>query len=137
MGIKVFFSNQLEQLADELSTRLISEAKEQDPFKSQHIIVPNPNVKKWLQLEIATRNGICSNVKVDYLQAGIWALCRDFIPEKERNSIHLLSTDQIQLFILHILNQAFETAGSIAPELELFAYNLFDADGTKKANFSQ
>lgn len=43
-------------------------------FRPARVIVPNPNLKRWLQLELARRNRVAINIQFDYLERGLWSI---------------------------------------------------------------
>ncbi|OEU83013.1 MAG: hypothetical protein BA865_14435 [Desulfobacterales bacterium S5133MH4] len=75
MAIHLYFSNQLEQLADKLAAIVDLENQEKENiFEGPLTIVPNPNLIKWLQLTLAKKRSIFMNVDFQYLESGLWGL---------------------------------------------------------------
>lgn len=62
MGLHLYFSHRLEDLAAALSRHLAAAAPEARLFEPTAIVHPNLNMKKWLQLAIARHNGVAANL---------------------------------------------------------------------------
>jgi len=56
MTIELYFSNQLDQLADKFSDTIAAENRSKtNIFDAPVVIVPNANLAKWLQLFLAKK----------------------------------------------------------------------------------
>lgn len=111
MATRIYFSNRLETLTEHLATRLASRQEAADPFAATTIIVPNPHLKKWLQLEIARRHGIAANLDFQYLEQGVWGLLGDL---DEGAPARLLDQRALQLAILGVFRTQLGDA-ALAP----------------------
>jgi exodeoxyribonuclease V gamma subunit len=69
--LQLFYSNRYETLVGALLDDL-GEAPS-DPWAAQPVIVPSAAVRRRLELDIATRQGICANVNFGYLAQWLWA----------------------------------------------------------------
>jgi exodeoxyribonuclease V gamma subunit len=69
--LQLFYSNRYETLVQALSDDLA--AMPADPWVSEQIVVPSAAVRRRLELELATRRGICANVDFSYLAQWLWA----------------------------------------------------------------
>ncbi|MGV2287346.1 exodeoxyribonuclease V subunit gamma [Trinickia sp. YCB016] len=76
--LQLFYSNRYETLVDALLEDL--SAAPSDPWIAQQIIVPSAAVRRRLELDIATRQGVCSNVNFSYLAQWLWAQIGGVIP---------------------------------------------------------
>jgi exonuclease V gamma subunit len=48
-GLKIYYSDRIEDLARELKKRLLDERKTKaTPFEFSKVVVPNTNIAKWL-----------------------------------------------------------------------------------------
>ena len=75
MPIELYFSNQLDQLAEKFSDVLQDELQGRDNILvPSRVIVPNANLAKWLQLFVAARRTIFMNIEFQYLEAGLWEM---------------------------------------------------------------
>jgi exonuclease V gamma subunit len=94
--IEVSYSNQTSELVKDLANNLqgIGFYQQLIPI---HIIVPNHNIEMWLKMEIASINGICSNIRFLTLES-FWAT---LLPLK--NNYQMLSRDKLQLIIIKLL----------------------------------
>src|SRR6185312_8980442 len=68
--LQLFYSNRYETLVQALSDDLA--AMPSDPWTSEEIVVPSAAVRRLLELELATRRGICANVNFSYLAQWLW-----------------------------------------------------------------
>ncbi|BBO59526.1 exodeoxyribonuclease V subunit gamma [Mycoavidus sp. B2-EB] len=68
---KLFYSNRYETLAQALLDDLAADPL--DPWSTPSIIVPSVALRRRLELDIATRFGICMNVDFAYLAQWLWA----------------------------------------------------------------
>lgn len=81
---------------------------DEDIFVPQRIIVPNINVKRWLQLEIARKNEICANLNLSYLEKTLIALLDECSSEKDDYQKYIFLGDNdrqidLQLMVLSVL----------------------------------
>ena len=68
--LQLFYSNRYETLVQALTEDLA--AMPSDPWTSEEIVVPSAAVRRRLELELATRRGICANVNFSYLAQWLW-----------------------------------------------------------------
>lgn len=61
--IHLFYADRLESLVVPLADSL----RERDPFRSVTIVVPNRNLKRWLELNLSRLLGITANVRFSFL----------------------------------------------------------------------
>ncbi|MGF6771138.1 exodeoxyribonuclease V gamma subunit [Paraburkholderia sp. GAS199] len=69
--LQLFYSNRYETLVGALLDDLAQAPS--DPWTAQPVIVPSAAVRRRLELDIATRQGICANVGFGYLAQWLWA----------------------------------------------------------------
>ncbi len=92
MPTQLTFSNNIESLAEEFALQV---SAQHDPFDPSMIIIPNPYLKKWLQLKIAERNGIALNFNFQFLNDGLWSVISSLIPaaapeKMEQGDLHFM-----------------------------------------------
>ncbi len=107
MSVKFIFSNDINTLKE----AFLKEFKIIDPFETNTIIVPNINVKKYLQLEIAKKFEISANLNILYLESGLFFLLKEAYDIHHRY-IFLNDSDNIvflQLMIISILLEIIES----------------------------
>jgi exodeoxyribonuclease V gamma subunit len=68
--LQLFYSNRYETLVQALVDDLA--AMPTDPWTSEQIVVPSAAARRRLELELATRRGICANVDFSYLAQWLW-----------------------------------------------------------------
>ena len=102
MSIELYFSNQLDQLADRFSDVVTDEIRSKgNILEPPVVIVPNSNLAKWLQLTLAEKNSIFMNVGFQYLEMGLWEMLAALDPGE--NEPDMLDNDQLKILLLHIL----------------------------------
>ncbi len=104
MAIELFFSNQLEYLAEKLAAA--GEADQDrcaDPFLPLKIIVPNNNLSKWLTLTMARRNTIAMNIDFQFLETGLWQMVAALDPDADETRMR--DKTHARLMILAVLVQ--------------------------------
>ncbi|HEY2021307.1 exodeoxyribonuclease V subunit gamma [Paraburkholderia sp.] len=69
--LQIFYSNRYETLVGALLDDLARAPS--DPWTAQPVIVPSAAVRRRLELDIATRQGICANIDFGYLAQWLWA----------------------------------------------------------------
>ena len=67
---RLHFSNHVEQLTERLLDDLA--APPASPFAAEQIIVPSAGMRRWLELRIADRFGVCANVDFSFPAHWIW-----------------------------------------------------------------
>ncbi len=62
----------MEQLAAQLATNLAAEKRAtNNPLAPQKVIVPNANMQRYLQLYMASSQGVCANIEFPFLENGL------------------------------------------------------------------
>lgn len=106
MSITIHFSDDTDKLKNMFIEELYSQDRT-DPFKNPFIIIPNINVKKWIQLETASRQGVSANLELHYLEEGLINLINKVSHQKdEKKYIFLGDKDRqldLQLLILSVI----------------------------------
>ncbi len=128
MAVRLYFSNSIESLAKQFANDILIVQGWPDPIE---VLVPNPYLMKWLQLETARINGISMNLRFLTLNEGLWKLldtgCKVIHPTN-----HPAQSD-IRLFLCHALKKITPHSKDTDP---LSRY-LFDIDGTPKSDYEQ
>lgn len=128
MPTQLLFSNNIESLARDAARNI---SRYNDFFHPAIIIVPNPYLKKWLQLKIAETNGIAINLNFRYLEDGLWDILNSINPQPEKPSP--LGQIDLQLLIYHTLNLIDRNEVRI----HSISMYLFNQDGTKKNDYEK
>lgn len=68
--LQLLYSNRYETLVDALCDDL--SAMPSDPWASEEVVVPSAAARRHIELELATRRGICANVNFSYLAQWLW-----------------------------------------------------------------
>jgi exodeoxyribonuclease V gamma subunit len=86
-GLILHTSNRLEALATQLAAGL--QARPASPLQPEIVIVQSQGMARWLQLELATRLGLCANVQFPFPRAFVRQVFRAFDPSvPETDPIH-------------------------------------------------
>ena len=102
MTIELYFSNQLDQLAEKFSDVVAQEVRGKDNIlQPPVVIVPNSNLAKWLQLFLAEKNSIFMNIEFEYLEAGLWGMLAAL--DSGENKPDMMDSDQLKILLLHLL----------------------------------
>ncbi|MCK4796824.1 MAG: exodeoxyribonuclease V subunit gamma, partial [Spirochaetes bacterium] len=125
MGLTFYFSNQIEILLNTLSDNITKESQaEEDPFYKPKIIVPNSNLKKWIQMKIAERDGVAINLDFLYLENGLSDILSRF--EKGEKKACPLNKQKLQLMVLAILLGDNKGNNELKPILNYFGGDSID-----------
>jgi exodeoxyribonuclease V gamma subunit len=68
--LQLFYSNRYETLVQALTEDLASMPS--DPWTREEIVVPSAAVRRHLELELASRRGVCANVNFSFLAQWLW-----------------------------------------------------------------
>lgn len=96
MPVKLFFSNTIETLTLAFTKRI---ASRQRGFDRTLIIIPNPYIKKWLQMETARTNEIAMNLDFRFMHDGLWELAHSMNPDA--GSPALIDQTDLQIMLYH------------------------------------
>ncbi|QLE85737.1 exodeoxyribonuclease V subunit gamma [Shewanella sp. Scap07] len=72
-------SNQMEQLAKQLSAALQTRHPDMPTLMQEQILVQSPGMSTWLRLQIAAHNGIAAGVEFPLPSSFIWQLCHQLL----------------------------------------------------------
>ncbi len=104
-NIKLYFSNAVEQLASQLADNLKTEQQNSSNLLvPQQVIVPNANMQRYLQLFMASKQGICANMEFPFLEAGLSQYLAAL--ETTQQPIELLSQQALMIRIFAQLSDA-------------------------------
>ncbi len=122
MGVELFFSNHLEPLVEKLDTVLNSEYQDKDNiFNSPLVIVPNPNLSKWIKLQLSQKTGIVMNIDFQYLESGLWSLL-ELLDRNEKKPAFLELTLR-QMLVLHVLGNIKKEQTDFKPVIDYLGIN--------------
>ncbi len=131
MSIQLYFSNQLETLADKFDEVVDLENRtKENILEGPLTIVPNQNLMKWLQLTLAARRSVFMNVDFRYLESGLWDLLARIDPRKDRPE--MMTSSHVRMFLLRELMGLKGNDPSLTP---LNKY-LLDPEGRKGPDYA-
>ena len=82
MSLEIFYSDRIEDLAEELKNRLLREREGGDPFVFSQVVVPNTNIAKWLQIRVfAKEQSLCAGIKFPFAEQRLAELMSANLPE--------------------------------------------------------
>ncbi|MGR3320007.1 MAG: exodeoxyribonuclease V subunit gamma, partial [Candidatus Anammoxibacter sp.] len=137
MSIELYFSNQLTQLGKKLSENLKDEnSGGGNVFLPSTIMVPNRNLKKWLQMAVSDNMGIAMNIDFIFLEKGLWNMLKILDKSDGSESVELLSDDIRQLILLYVLQNKAEGLNEFSlNEFSLIQNYLLDSNKEKRDGY--
>ena len=126
MPTHLFFSNNIETLARAFAREI---AERHDEFEPCTIIVPNPYLQKWLQLQTAGCNGIAINLNFRFLDEGLWEILNTINTDAEKPL--MIEQKDIQLMLYHSIVSLDSSNRRVKPLTEY----LFNAGKIKKTDY--
>ena len=106
----LFLSNQLESLVGSLRERLFSKST---PFARRIVILPSPQVKKWVIRELAKEMDVVTGIQWCYFHDGMMTLSRDFFPKGEGpNLYHVPDERALSIGIEAVIRKKIEENGT-------------------------
>jgi exodeoxyribonuclease V gamma subunit len=100
----LYVSSALETLAQQLSDDLLEEERTaKNPFLSANIIVPNNNLKKWLQLYLAAQQRAAINLRVLYLEDALEKILAAIGTVSYPHKLRIVDHDRYRLMLLSVL----------------------------------
>jgi len=90
-GICLYFSSSIDLLCSLLVKAMADEQQDRavDIFEPSVVVVPNPALRRWLQLEAARQNGIAANIRFSFLEQGLWDLVTGLKPDLHASMIDI------------------------------------------------
>jgi exodeoxyribonuclease V gamma subunit len=77
------FSNRYEILLERLLERLAAE--QPGPFGQRHVVVPSAALRRSVELAVAGREGVCADLRFDFLAQWLWRQIGRVLPVPERS----------------------------------------------------
>jgi exodeoxyribonuclease V gamma subunit len=116
-GTKYYFSTRLERLIDALRLEM-NDTRPVDFFaRAPAVWVPNRNLRRWIQMELAEREGVSAHLDFQFLESGLWGLLFALDPEGERPQP--LDRVDLEYLVLSVLQEvALESDPVFAPFFE-------------------
>ena len=75
MGLHILYSDRIEDLAKDLTARLIKARGQMDAFSRLSVTVPNPNLGKWLQLKVFSKEEkLCAGIDFPFMEQRLTGL---------------------------------------------------------------
>ena len=102
MAIQLYFSNSTPNLLDKLHENLKDEW--QDPLSPPVLVVPNPNLGKWVKLKLTDKTGVTANLQGDYLERVFWNILAE-VSKNKGEKVSMLDVSFLHIFILRLLDQ--------------------------------
>lgn len=104
MSLHIHLSRDIRLLSSALAKVLrgTDQDRHPDPFLSPLLIVPNLNMKRWLQLELSRQNGTAMHLQFTFIEKAIEFLLGLLVGD-EKDRVEVLHQPEIQLLILAAL----------------------------------
>ena len=117
--LAIHFANHLETLTDILLARLASQQQLLSVFDAVSVITPTSAMQRHVARAMAHQQGVCANVKFDYLAQWLWRQLGDRIPERQSQAPY--DPGQMTWQVFSILGEA-QWRASESPNPRLGAY---------------
>ncbi len=130
MAIELYFSNQLEELADKFAATVDLENQvKRNILEGPLTIVPNQNLKKWLQLTLAKKRSVFMNIDFQYLESGLWGLLAGL--DRGAEKPEMIDGRFLRMLLLYGL----QGLGQNEPEFTPLRQYLLEPDGGKGPDY--
>ncbi|EHQ07633.1 exodeoxyribonuclease V subunit gamma [Leptonema illini] len=113
-GIRIYLSHPLQELADRWIADTSDDLKGADLFHPLRVIVPNRNMKRWLQMYMARKGIVAAHIRFQYVEDGIRSLLEGIAGEYNPQVLRPLD---LQGRILHLLLQDLKSDSPLWPLL--------------------
>ena len=81
-GLKIYYSDRIEDLATHLKDQLLDERSSVDPFEFSQVVVPNTNIAKWLQIRVfAKEKTLCAGIRFPFVEQRLTELMSENLPD--------------------------------------------------------
>ena len=131
MAIELYFSNQLEELAGKFAATVDLENQvKRNILEGPLTIVPNQNLKKWLQLALAKKQSVFMNVDFQYLESGLWGLLAGLDQAAEKPE--MIDGRFLRMLLLYGL----QGLGQNDPEFTPLRQYLLEPDGQRGSDYA-
>lgn len=131
MAIELYFSNQLEELADKFVALVdLENQTKKNVLEGTLTIVPNQNLIKWLQLTLAKRRSVFMNLDFQYLESGLWDLLERLDSREEKPE--MIDNSFLRMLLLYELQTLRQDEAEFTP---LSRY-LLEPDGQKGPDYA-
>ncbi|MCP5002840.1 MAG: exodeoxyribonuclease V subunit gamma, partial [Planctomycetes bacterium] len=137
MSIELYLSNRTESLLSKLHENLVKHWG--DPFDAPTLVVPNPNLGKWVKLRLADIDGITANLSGEYLEKVLWKLLCDLYSKETGKKAAFLDPDTLHMLASSTLSEKLLLENKILKK-KLLPYLQNDTrklDSKKKVQISQ
>ena len=85
MSLTIYYSDRIEDLADDLKEKLGKERRASDPFAFSTVVVPNTNIAKWLQIDkFSDTRELCVGVEFPFMEKRLTDLLRRNLPKDRK-----------------------------------------------------
>ena len=119
MSLKIYYGSRIEDLAEMLKECLLIDRQGNDPFVFSKVVVPNPNVAKWLQIRnFSTEPCLCAGIEFPLMEKRLAELMIEGLPLQESSRVELLPDHAYAMAIVSILLEGPENQpeyGKLAP----------------------
>ncbi|MEE9401995.1 MAG: exodeoxyribonuclease V subunit gamma, partial [Desulfobacteria bacterium] len=131
MAIELYFSNQLEELADKFVALVdLENQTKKNVLEGTLTIVPNQNLIKWLQLTLAKRRSVFMNLDFQYLESGLWDLLERL--DSREGKPEMIDNSFLRMLLLYELQTLRQDEAEFTP---LSRY-LLEPDGQKGPDYA-
>ena len=79
MALQVLHSNRVERLKDHLAAQMAAAPAGAGPLDAETILLDNPSLGPWINLQLALANGVAANIRYQRLATFFWDLARQLL----------------------------------------------------------
>ncbi|MFU2487146.1 exodeoxyribonuclease V subunit gamma [Thauera sp. WH-1] len=130
--LSLSFSNRFEILLDELLERLAEE--QPGPFGEREVVVPSAALRRRLELAVADHEGVCANLRCDFLAQWLWQQIGRVVPEVPARSPF---SPALLAWRIHGLLDADAAEGAWLSEHPRLAHYLAGADARMRFELAE
>ena len=115
MSLTIYYSDRIEDLADDLKEKLGKERRASDPFAFSTVVVPNTNIAKWLQIDkFSDTRELCVGVEFPFMEKRLTDLLRRNLPKDRKFSL-LPDNAYANAILAALLEEAHPEFAAFAP----------------------
>jgi len=106
-GLKIFTSNKLEILAEQLAQLVKTPLS--SALAAENIVIQSTGMARWISLELARHNGICANIRFPFPNSFLEEIARQALPDFRESAP--FEPDRITFKIMKVIPQCTRLPG--------------------------
>src|SRR3989339_293636 len=106
-GIRLYTNNQLEILVEKLSD-VLREPQYDDPLREEIIVVQSKGMERWISLELASRLGICANLRFPFPNAFVHEIFQSLNPNLPAENQDSFNKENLPWLVMKTLPECLD-----------------------------